>query len=114
MISERNLYVGFGFDKEMPIVIGLALFQSLFIPVSALIGWTMTLQSRAHEFEADQFSHCLGYNKELQTSLIKLHEKNGAMVPPDWLYSSINHSHPPLTERLQALKNLSSGSKKAK
>lgn len=114
MISERNLYAGFGFDKEMPIVIGLALFQSLLIPVSALIGWGMTLQSRAHEFEADQFSHGLGYSKELQTSLIKLHEKNGAMVPPDWLYSSINHSHPPLTERLQALKNLSAGSKKTK
>jgi len=36
--------------------------------------------------------------------LIKIHVENLGNVAPDWLYSTYHASHPPLLERLRAIK----------
>lgn len=64
----------------------------------------MTMMSRRFEFQADDFARKLGYSDLLQLALIKLQKDNLAFPVVDWLYSTWNYSHPPLLERLAALK----------
>lgn len=56
------------------------------------------------EFSADEFSAKLGYANLLRSGLIKLSKDNLSLPIDDWLYSAINHSHPPIPERIDALK----------
>lgn len=107
VVRQRSMYQAFGFGTRaipaQPVIIGLSLFQILLTPIEMAVGWAMTCMSRAHEFEADRFGHSLGYGKLLQAALVKLHAKNRAFVQPDWVYSTMHYSHPPLPERLDAL-----------
>lgn len=114
VIGEKALYSAFGFNKTLPVIVGLMLFQYLLTPIEMAIGLLMTCQSRSHEFEADRFAHGLGFGKLLQGALIKLHAKNAALVPPDSLYSTMHYSHPPLPERLAAIQKLDQSTKKTK
>lgn len=65
----------------------------------------MTVLSRRFEFQADEFGKSLGYGVTLQSSLIKLHKENLGFPVADKLYSAYHYSHPPLIERLRALKS---------
>jgi STE24 endopeptidase len=65
--------------------------------------FVMNSQSRAHEFEADQFSKKLGMGTDLKNALLKLHTKNLGNMNPDSLYSLFHYSHPTLVERLDAI-----------
>lgn len=56
------------------------------------------------EFAADRFSAQLGYSKLLCSALIKLSKDNLSLPIDDWLYSMVNHSHPPVPERIEELK----------
>lgn len=61
--------------------------------------------SRKNEFSADRFAvEQLKQSKDLRQALIKLCETNHAMPLTHPLYSSVYNSHPPLLERLQAMK----------
>ena len=64
----------------------------------------MNLLSRKNEFEADRFAVKLGYGDLLQSALIKLQIENKGNMNPDCMYSAMNYSHPPLLERLSAIK----------
>jgi STE24 endopeptidase len=46
----------------------------------------------------------LGYGGALQQALIKLQVGNLGNMNPDWLFSEYHYSHPPLVERLHALR----------
>ncbi len=110
IISEKQMYQAFGFST-LPIMIGFTLFSYLLTPIEMICKFVMICQSRSHEFEADRFANNLGYGKLLQSALIKLYAKNRALVQPDWLYSTLNYSHPPMPERLAALKDLTKSKK---
>jgi len=65
----------------------------------------MNLISRRNEFAADRFAReNIGNATDLSTALLKLREKSQAMPITHPLYSSIYYSHPPLLERLEALR----------
>lgn len=67
----------------------------------------MTIVSRRFEFQADDFAKSLGKELYLKSALIKLNKDNLGFPIYDHLYSVWNHSHPPLLERLDALKKKS-------
>jgi hypothetical protein len=46
----------------------------------------------------------LGYASLLASGLIKLGKDNLSLPIDDWLYSAVHHSHPPIPERILALK----------
>ncbi|VDK64231.1 unnamed protein product [Onchocerca ochengi] len=62
--------------------------------------------SRRLEFAADRFSEKLGYGYELRKALIKLGKDNLLLPIDDPIYSMFNHSHPPILERIAALKKI--------
>ena len=61
--------------------------------------------SRRNEFAADAFAiQQIGGAQELEQALLKLREKSHAMPLSHPIYSSVYHSHPPLLERLEAMR----------
>lgn len=105
LMHNDVLYESFGFYGERPTLIGLLIiFQFIFSPYNELIGFLMTVLSRRFEFQADDFGKSLGFASQLQTALMILHKENLGFPVADSLYSAYHYSHPPLLERLRALK----------
>lgn len=105
--------VGFQFG-ERPVLVGLLLIITYVLgPYNALISFFMTMVSRAFEYQADAFAKSLGYSKELTKALIKLNIDNLGFPIYDWMYSTWNHSHPTLLQRLDRLKQFDDGMKKS-
>ena len=103
-INRTEIYEAFGFHNEMPVIIGFMLFAGFSAPSEIIISFLMNLFSRKNEFEADRFAVKLGYGELLQSALINLQIENKSNMNPDWMYSTMNYSHPPLLERLDAIK----------
>ena len=101
-LNSRPFYQDFGFDDQ-PVLIGLILFSFLYTPIDHLVGFAMHYVSRSYEFQADEFAVSLGLGKDLSSGLIKLQRENKSAFCPDWLYSQLYYSHPPLLERLRAI-----------
>ena len=106
LYKYRPLYVAFGFNTQ-PAFIGLILvMQFVFAPYNELLTFLMNMFSRHNEFQADRFAFELKYEKELRAALIKLNKDNLSFPVHDSLYSAWHHSHPPLLQRIAALKEL--------
>ncbi|XP_075029919.1 CAAX prenyl protease 1 homolog isoform X3 [Calonectris borealis] len=74
------------------------------IIISQVLSFCLTVLSRRFEFQADAFAKELGKAKDLYSALIKLNKDNLGFPVSDWIFSMWHYSHPPLLERLQALK----------
>jgi STE24 endopeptidase len=108
LLPYREFYQAFRFDGfsahaalvVFPAWAGIAGF--CFQPLGTWI-------SRRHEFEADRFAHAaLGAADDLVNALRVLREKSSAMPFAHWLYSTWYYSHPPMIERIRALRSLGS------
>eukprot|EP01006_Ploeotia_vitrea_P050005 TRINITY_DN67399_c6_g4_i1.p1 TRINITY_DN67399_c6_g4~~TRINITY_DN67399_c6_g4_i1.p1 ORF type:complete len:434 (-),score=54.27 TRINITY_DN67399_c6_g4_i1:251-1552(-) len=103
---------GFTIGERKPTMIGLVLFMMfVWSPVETLLNFLMHILSRKFEYQADGFSVALGYADPLKAALIKLNIENKGSLDPDWLYSTLHHSHPPLTHRLRAINATIQGKK---
>jgi len=103
--KSKPLYEAFGFTDSQPVLIGLMIvLQYITAPYSAVIGFLMSVLSRHFEFQADEFAANMGKAKDLQSALVKLNNDNLGFPIYDWLYSAWHHSHPPVLERMEALK----------
>ena len=73
----------------------------------------MTVLSRRFEFQADEFAtKTLGRGDMLGSALIRLNKDNLSFPIYDPLYSGWHHSHPPLLERLSAIRAAKDSRKK--
>lgn len=80
----------------------LSLIFGGFSPIFSLVSNTF---SRRDEFEADKFSvTTCGSSKALISALIKLNKENLSEIQVPTIYSIFNYSHPPLLERINAIK----------
>ncbi|PKU30037.1 hypothetical protein llap_19659 [Limosa lapponica baueri] len=106
LISRKELFAAFGFYDTQPTLIGLMIiFQFIFSPYNEVLSFCLTVLSRRFEFQADAFAKELGKAKDLYSALIKLNKDNLGFPVSDWIFSMWHYSHPPLLERLQALKD---------
>lgn len=104
-----QLYAAFGIpaDSDAAIAAGLVLFMIVFKPVSRLLSVAMNLLSRKHEFEADEFAAVnQGTPDHLISALKKLSANNLSNLTPHPLEVFLDHSHPPVLVRIEALKKL--------
>lgn len=102
-LENKSLFHSFGFYNVYPAFVAFTLFSYVSSPLNCLTQFGMNLLSRKNEFEADEYAAKQGYSDNLAISLIKLATKNLSSIDSDWLYSSYNHSHPILADRLSAL-----------
>ena len=106
---SRELFDAFGVGEISPHV-GLVLFGLLFAPASRLLGIAANAWSRKHEFEADAFAAKATEKPEfLVSALKKLSAKNLSNLTPHPFRVFLDHSHPPVLVRINALRALPRG-----
>ena len=84
--------------------LALALFMLVLPCVSFIMAPFASRASRRHEFQADAYAKANANADELASALVKLTEDNAATLTPDPVYVLFNYSHPPMAERIAALK----------
>jgi STE24 endopeptidase len=118
LMRWEGLYAAFGFGsatREASLVLfGLAVSPASFIITPIFSAW-----SRRHEFEADRFAVAAlgddalggrtmgdaGDGGALASALVKLGRDNASNLSPHPLYSAWYYSHPPLAERIAAIRD---------
>jgi len=106
-MQSEGLHAAFGI-AEVHVYTGLVFFSMLFSPLSRLLSLGVLALSRMHEFEADAFAaQATGETEPMVDALKKLTKDNLGLLSPHPLYVWLNHSHPPMVERIEALKNIS-------
>ncbi len=98
-------------NAQISIYVGLILFSIVFKPVSWVLGIISSAWSRKHEFEADAYAaNNQGTSIHLISALKKLASDNLSNLTPHKLRVLLEYSHPPLLERIEALRKIKSKS----
>lgn len=113
LIKFPALYQGFGFafigSEGVPyqmMFIGIFLISLTFGDWGSVFSPIMNTLSRHDEFQADAFAKSLcGTGEHLCTALVKLNQENLSEIQVPKIYSIFNYNHPPLLERINALKD---------
>lgn len=112
LLTLSSLYNGFGFVISADHIneayyIGLFLLVIIFSPISYFFQPFSAWRSRCHEYEADRFSAELTNIPEaLIEGLIKLNLDNLSNLYPAPSYVRFYASHPPLLQRIAALRKI--------
>jgi STE24 endopeptidase len=107
-IKLPELHAAFGMTNVEPSVYaGLIFFSLLYAPIELLLSILFNAISRKHEFEADYFSATtLKNTTHLITGLKSLTVKNLGNLTPHPLPVFLSYSHPPVLDRIKALRNI--------
>jgi STE24 endopeptidase len=79
-------------------------FFILFSPISMLLSWLFNTVSRRNEFDADQFATSTYKAGPMKTALEKMASEELVNLSPHPWYVKVHYSHPPLIERVKALR----------
>jgi STE24 endopeptidase len=105
-LSRPELYAAFGVTHPS-YYIGFALFSLLVQPLAIILGVVLNFLSRRHEFEADRFAgETTGEPGALTLALKKLSKDSLSNLTPHPLLVGLHFTHPPVLERIRALRNL--------
>lgn len=103
MVFNENLSIALG-GSQQAIHLNLIAFTILFSPISAVTGLFMSMLSRKNEFEADAYAKETFDGNALSNALKKLSVDSLSNLYPHPAYVFFHYSHPPLLQRLRALK----------
>lgn len=104
VIYSPAIFAAFGVSTGS-VYVGLAIFSILFSPLSQVISVALGYLSRRHEFQADAFAaRTTGQPEALASALKKLSRSNLTNLSPHPLQVILHHCHPPVLERLAALR----------
>jgi len=90
--------------KQWAIHLNLMAFGMLFSPISFIINLGENYLSRVFEFQADAYAKATANGEALATALKKLSTDNLSNLTPHPWYVAFHYSHPPLAQRLAALR----------
>lgn len=103
-IGIPDFYAVFGIEGS-PVYAGLALVFYLFAPIMLLTSILRNYLSRIHEYEADAFAKAkTGNASALISGLKKLNINAKSNLTPPRMQVVLQYSHPPILERIKALK----------
>ncbi len=105
LVTYQPLFTAFGLQPSNHAA--LVLFSLVSGPFTFYLGPFMNLLSRKHEYEADRFAVIrLGNGKPMEEALISLTIKNLSNLTPHPWYSAYHYSHPTPTERIGAIRQI--------
>lgn len=103
LLFDANLSLALG-GTQYALHLNLLAFGILFSPISGITGLFLGLLSRKNEFEADAYARTHFNGTALANALKKLSVETLSNLYPHPLYVFFHYSHPPLLQRLSALK----------
>lgn len=104
-IGNQRLFDAF-LMKHLSTYAGLLFFGMLYEPISFLLSIPANALSRHNEFQADHYAvETTPDREQLVAALKKLYATNLSNLNPHRLYVILNYSHPPLLERIHAIRN---------
>ena len=105
-LLNENLFSVFKMDN-LSIYASLLFFSMLYAPISMILGVFFSAISRRNEFSADAYSvETAKMPNSMISSLKKLSKENLSNLTPHWLNVFLNYSHPPVLDRLNAIRKL--------
>jgi STE24 endopeptidase len=103
-LRQDGLYAAFGMT-ERPLYAGLVFFALLYTPIELVLSLLLHAVSRRQERDADRFAaQTTGEPRALAAALRRLAVEQLSNVTPHPLYVALRCSHPPVVERLRALR----------
>ncbi|HZY10353.1 MAG TPA: M48 family metallopeptidase [Bacteroidota bacterium] len=104
-IGNQGLFDSF-YIENVSAYVSLVLFMLLYSPVELIVGIFSQLISRKHEYEADRFAEeTITHPESMIAALKKLSVDNLSNLTPHPFYVFLNYSHPPVLERIKAMKH---------
>jgi STE24 endopeptidase len=103
MLFDEKLSLALG-GSQLTVHLNLIAFTILFSPISGVTGLLMAILSRKNEFEADAYAKVHFDGLSMANALKKLSVDSLSNLFPHPVYVFFHYSHPPLLERLAALK----------
>ena len=105
VLDNENLGLALGSDN-MSLHIGLIAFSLLYTPISTIFGILMNMLSRKNEYEADAYATKSYSGMHMISALKKLSVDNLSNLSPHPAYVYVHFSHPPILDRISAIKNV--------
>lgn len=103
-LNSQGLFDAFGMS-EPSVHAGLVFFMLLYTPVSMIVSMGTAALSRRYEYEADAYAaKTTGQPEALVTALKTLSVSNLSNLTPHPAYVFVNYSHPPVLDRIRALR----------
>ena len=103
-LGSPGLFEAFAVSGR-PVYAGLVFFALLFGPIDLLLSIAHHVLSRRYERQADAFAVATtGAGERLAAALVRLSVDSLAHPSPHRLHVLLHHSHPPLLERVHALR----------
>ncbi len=103
-LGQAPLFRAFGVEQPS-VWAGLVFFSLLYGPLGLAFALGMQAFSRKNEFEADAFAReTTGESEPLARALERIAADSLSNLTPHPLYVALHHSHPPLAQRLAALR----------
>jgi STE24 endopeptidase len=113
LMRYEPLYSAFSIT-EPSVYVGLTLCSLLYEPVSLVLSLILLARSRRNEYEADRFAvETTGLGEALVSGLKRLAGDSLSNLSPHPSYVFVNHSHPPLRERVQAIRGAAVAQRRA-
>ncbi len=105
-LGNQELYQAF-YMKEESLYAGLVLFLLLYTPIELVLSISLQMFSRKNEYEADRFSaETIEKPGTIIQALKNLSATNLSNLTPHPFYVFLYYSHPPLSQRIQAIQNI--------
>jgi len=109
VLANPGLHAAFGLEEPV-LWLGFVFFMLLFEPAQTVLGVLSGLWSRKHEYEADAFAaHATGGPGDMIAALKRLARDSLSNLTPHPLTVFLHYSHPPMIQRLAALRKLPQG-----
>lgn len=105
-LTQKALFDAFLMD-HLSIYAGFLFFGMLYSPVEMVLSVIMSMVSRRHEYQADRFAvQTTGLYEAFIGALKKLSVHNLSNLRPHPFYVFINYSHPPVLQRIRAIRDI--------
>ena len=93
--------------EHVSIYAGLIFFGMLYSPIELILSVFMQIFSRKNEYEADRFAARTTEDAPAMiAALKKLSRDNLSNLTPHPIYVFLNYSHPPVLQRIRALREV--------